>query len=104
MYIHFVVTDFEWDPDKRRTNLARHGIDFEDPRDAFAAPLLVAVDTRDDHGEDRWIGVGQCRGRTIVVVFTERRGGKAVRIISARKATTRERKRYEAIIHRLGPR
>jgi len=56
--------------------------------------MLVALDDREDYGEDRWIGIGMLRGRVVVVVFTER-SEDTIRIISLRKALSYERKRYE---------
>jgi len=63
----------------------------------FRGALVVDPDTRKDYGETRWIGIGTIRGRTAVVVFTER-GSETIRIISLRKATRRERKQYEKAI------
>lgn len=65
--------------------------------------MCVAIDAREDHGEDRWIGIGLLEHAVVVVVFTERPGG-AIRIISARKATLDERKAFqEQIRDRLAP-
>ncbi len=95
--------DFEWDEVKRRDNLRKHGIDFVDIPEIFEAPMLTMIDTRHDYGEDRWIGIGYVQGRTIVVCFTERDHGRTVRIISARKALTHERKYFEEkIANKLG--
>jgi len=63
----------------------------------FRGTLLVAPDVREEYGENRWIGIGMIRGRSAVVVFAER-GLEAIRIISLRKATSRERKQYEKAI------
>jgi len=86
---------FEWDERKRRGNLVRHGLDFMDAEEMFRRPMLTALDTRDIYGEDRWRGIGMCRGRVLVVAFTERDQGSVIRIISLRKALARERKAYE---------
>jgi len=80
---------FEWDEAKRAANLAKHGIDFVDAREMFAAPVLVRSDERKDYGEPRWQGVGIVQGRLMVVAYTER-GPNTVRIISLRKANSRE--------------
>ena len=45
---------FEWDETKRAANLAKHGIDFVDALEMFAAPMLVRSDERKDYGEPRW--------------------------------------------------
>jgi uncharacterized DUF497 family protein len=76
---------FEWDEDKRRANLRRHGFDFRDAWEVFETPMLVASDDRQDYGEDRWIGIGILETRVVVVVFTER-GEDTIRIISMMKA------------------
>jgi uncharacterized DUF497 family protein len=85
---------FEWDEPKRKLNLKNHGIDFEDITSIFDAPMLTALDSREDYGEDRWIGVGIVRNIVLVIVFTER-GNDKIRIISARKATKNERQAFD---------
>ena len=84
---------FEWDEAKKRLNLKKHGIDFEDAREVFDSPILSALDTREDYGEDRWIAIGVIRSIVVVIAFTER-GSESVRIISARKATKNEKEKY----------
>ncbi len=86
--------EYDWDEQKNLINIRKHGFDFEDAHEIFVAPMLVRADTREDYGEDRWIGVGDFRGRIVVVVFTEPQAGM-IRIISVRKALTYERKDYE---------
>ena len=90
--------DFEWDERKRLANIRDHGLDFEEAKRMFEGPMLVALDTREDHGEDRWIGVGISQGRVLVIAFTERNEGQTVRIISLRKALSHERKAFEEIL------
>ncbi len=63
---------FEWDQAKNRSNIRTHGFDFVDAEEMFRGALVVDPDTRNDYGETRWIGIGTIRGRTAVVVFTER--------------------------------
>jgi hypothetical protein len=68
----------------------------------FTSLMLVGTDSRKDYGETRKIGFGFIRGRLIVVAFTER-NPDVIRIISARKATRREKAHYqEAIADELG--
>lgn len=86
--------NFEWDENKRQANIQKHGIDFVDVIEVFKSPMLTQLDTREDYGEDRWIGIGVMKGRIIVVAYTER-SEDTVRIISARKALNHERKLYE---------
>jgi uncharacterized DUF497 family protein len=93
---------YEWDEEKNRTNLLKHGLDFTDAWEIFDAPMLVLLDDREDYGEERWIGIGLLRGRVVVVVYTER-GEDTIRIISLRKALSYERTRYEkALRDKLG--
>jgi hypothetical protein len=85
---------FEWDEQKNRLNIQKHGIDFADAAEMFANPILIALDDREEYGEDRWIGLGMLKTRVVVVVYTER-DGDTIRIISLRKALRHERERYE---------
>ena len=88
---------FEWDDAKNRANIRKHGFDFAEAIEMFAWPVLIRPDTRDDYGEDRWIGIGITKDRFAFVAFTEREPG-TLRIISLRKATNEERKDYEKTI------
>jgi len=85
---------FEWDKRKNQANIEKHGLDFADADKVFESPMLVKIDDRKDYGEDRWIGIGLMDTRVVVIVFTEPMEN-AIRVISFRKATTDERKRYE---------
>jgi uncharacterized DUF497 family protein len=85
---------FEWDEIKNQINIRKHGIDFRDAIDVFEHPLLTAIDQREDYGEDRWIALGWMAAIVGVVVYVER-SSDVIRIISARKATKREVKRYK---------
>ena len=91
-------TRFEWDETKNRRNSQKHGVSFSSAATLFNLPHLVRLDERESYGEDRWLAIG-CIGPVIgVVVFTERgedQGNKSIRIISARKASTREIELYE---------
>jgi uncharacterized protein len=88
---------FEWDEVKNRANIRKHGFDFADAQEMFRGPLLIRPDTREDYGEDRWIGTGMIGGCIAFVASAERQEG-AVRIISLRKAKYAERKEYEKAI------
>ena len=88
---------FEWDENKNRQNIKKHGLDFADAEEMFSGSLLFSPDVREDYGESRWVGIGTIRGRTAVVVFTER-APQTIRIISLRKATRRESKQYEKAV------
>lgn len=84
---------FSWDPRKARTNASKHGVEFIEAVTVFADAAAEVVD--DAVHADRSLIVGQSRaGRLLVVVFTES-GEDEVRIISARRPTRTERRRYE---------
>lgn len=87
--------DFEWDSDKAESNLRKHGVSFTEAGTAFGDPLSVTVpDPRHSAGEERFVLHGRSnRGRLLAVMHTERQG--AIRIISARLMTPRERREYE---------
>lgn len=87
---------FEWDEQKAASNLSKHGVSFDEASTVFADSLAVIFDD-DAHSDDelREIIIGHSiLQRLLLVSFTER-GEDLVRIISARKATKRERKDYE---------
>jgi uncharacterized protein len=86
---------FEWDDNKAESNLLRHGITFEEAVTVFADPyLLLTEDSKHSEQEEREWAMGEAEnGSMIVVVFTMR--GEQIRIMSARKATKIERKKYE---------
>jgi uncharacterized protein len=84
---------FEWDDDKAASNVRKHGVTFEMARDVFDDPFILEREDRaQDAGEDRYSVLGISEGRLLFVGFTHR--GDRIRIISARLATTRERKSY----------
>jgi len=85
---------FAWDKRKTQTNIEKHGLDFADAYKVFESPMLVKLDDRKDYGEDRWIGIGLMDMRVVVIIFTEPKEN-TIRVISFRKATNDERKRYE---------
>ena len=87
---------FAWDEHKNRINVHRHGYSFADAHAVFGGPMLVALDERDDYGEQRWVGIGRLRAQVVVVVYTEP-GEDLVRIISLRKALRHERSAYEQL-------
>ena len=93
-------TIFEWDEEKALTNLKKHKISFEEARTIFADPLLLTfVDEIHSDKEERFISIGLSESnRVLLAVHTEREENNEVtviRIISCRKATSTERKRYE---------
>jgi uncharacterized protein len=86
---------FEWDANKARTNLAKHGVCFEEASTVFGDPRSLTIpDPVHSSVENRFVMTGVShRGRLMVVVHTER--GDNIRIISARVASRRERRNYE---------
>ncbi|MDQ7783151.1 MAG: BrnT family toxin [Desulfomonilaceae bacterium] len=85
--------EYEWDYNKAEMNIPKHDVDFAD-----AATILedgCALTMENGHSEeDRFVTLGMdSMGRVLVVVYTWR--GDSVRLISARKATRRERTQYE---------
>jgi uncharacterized protein len=93
---------FEWDEGKNQTNIRKRGLDFADAPEMFDGPMLISVDDREDYGEERYIGFGLVQSRLMVVVYTERKPD-IIRIISFRKANSREKVLFEKTIkNRLG--
>ena len=84
---------FEWDESKRRANYDKHGLDFRDAKTIFQGLTITKEDTRKDYGEKRWITIGKLEDVTVVVVHVQR--SERIRIISIRKANSREKKIYE---------
>lgn len=85
---------FEWDPEKAASNSAKHGVEFADACGAFYDPVALTI-IDDAAGEERYVTIGQDNlGRVVVVVFCWR-GIRRIRIISARRASRTERRRYE---------
>lgn len=84
---------FEWDSDKAAANVSRHGVSFELAMLVFLDNgRLIKLDERFDYGAERIITMGHVNNRLHVVVYTQT--NDTIRIISARKANRRERKRY----------
>lgn len=90
---------FEWDNRKNDANMKKHGVSFEEAREVFSDPLHLAVmDHRFSYFEERWITVGETRQRRVVVVanlYFDDDDEEVIRIISAREATSNEKRQYE---------
>ncbi len=88
---------FEWNESKNEKNRQKHGIWFEEAQMIFSDSFhRVFLDTRHPTGEDRYVTIGySSSNRLLVVVFCWRTNESVVRIISARKATKKERRFYE---------
>ncbi len=87
--------EFEWDDGKAQSNLAKHGVSFDDAASIFGDPLAVTWHDPDhSEEEDRFLTIGSSeRGKLLIVAHTDR--GDRIRIINARPTTTAERKGYE---------
>jgi uncharacterized protein len=87
---------FEWDANKNASNLAKHGIAFEEAATIFEGPVFTLAD-EGSPDEVRERSYGLIDGITVIcVIHTDR--GEATRIISARKATRRERQLFNAYL------
>ena len=90
-----MLMKFEWDEEKAKANVSKHGVSFDEAKTVFDDPLYVDFfdpDHSDD--EERYIIVGHSeRNRLLVVSYTER--GRRTRLISAREATRQEQDAYE---------
>jgi len=86
---------FEWNPDKAKSNRRKHNVSFEEAVTVFYDPLSATFEDADHSvGEQRLITIGcSSEDRLLVVSHTER--GEVLRIISARRATAHERKKHE---------
>lgn len=93
---------FEWDEAKNLSNRRKHGVSFEEATAVFRDPLYVSVQDRIDGGELRWQTLDLVEGLLLLVVAHTVREEReddtlveVVRIISARPATRKEKRRYE---------
>ena len=85
---------FAWEPRKARLNWRKHRVTFEEAVGVFSDPLSLTDRDHRHASEERFFTIGRtAQARLLVVVHTDQ--GEAIRIISARQATTRERKDYE---------
>jgi uncharacterized DUF497 family protein len=91
------MIEFEWDAVKARSNLRKHGVSFEEARSVFYDEYARQFfDHEHSNTEERFIMLGMSdRSRILVVCHCERDGEGVIRLISARKATSSERKHYE---------
>ncbi len=97
-----MITRFEWDPAKAASNLRKHRVSFETAIRAFADPFAFTEQDRIEGGEQRWQTLGMVEGYALLLVahtiHEEDEDGQSVeiiRIISARPADRKERRRYE---------
>jgi uncharacterized protein len=92
-------TRFEWDPAKAQSNLKKHHVSFEIATRVFTDPFAVVGQDRIENGEHRWQTLGIVDGYLLLLVAHTVRDdeddAEVIRIISARRADPKERKRYE---------
>jgi uncharacterized DUF497 family protein len=96
------ATRFEWDPAKAAINLRKHAISFDIAVRVFADPFALTEQVRIEGGEQRWQTLGIVEGHLLVLVAHTIRADEedgqpieVIRIISARAADRKERRRYE---------
>ena len=90
---------YNWDENKRTSNIQKHGVDFVDAAEIFIDPNRIeTVDDRIDYGEERLQTIGYALPGLLFVVYTYRDKMTKRRIISARKATKKEKALYNSQI------
>ncbi len=90
--------NFEWDENKALSNVQKHGITFDIALRIFSDPLALMFQDRIEQGEYRWQTIGRVNNELLLLVahtLHDDEGIETIRIISARRANTKERKRYE---------
>jgi uncharacterized DUF497 family protein len=90
---------FAWDENKNRINTRKHGISFETAARIFEDPHVVSYRDRAVENEERWHAIGSAGGIALLLVVhtsEEEHGEEEIRIISARKASRRERALYDS--------
>jgi uncharacterized DUF497 family protein len=92
MYDLGPLPPFEWDENKRRVNIEKHGIDFVDAINVFKDAAMFSYLSSHPAYETRRVSVGRVGNRLVAVISTQR--GNSLRIISARIARQTERDRY----------
>ena len=90
---------FSWDPEKAKINKRKHGVSFEQACSVFSDPLALTIyDKEHSEKEDRWILLGQSNNDVLILLvhtFSDEKDIERVRIISARKASKREKSAYQ---------
>ena len=86
---------FEWDEEKSKGTLRKHGVSFDEAKTVFNDPFAMTIsDPEHSSREDRYLDMGMSsQGRILMVWYTER--GRNIRIIGSRKATRNQRREYE---------
>ena len=94
MYVFCKYMRVVWDPKKAVANIRKHGVEFSHAATVLDDPMAVTIEDK-DQDEQRFVTIGtDALGRILVVVYTYH-GEDEIRLISARKPTTVERRSYE---------
>lgn len=89
------ILNFEWDENKNKINKVKHGLSFEEAKEVFYDDNAILFDDPDHSiGEERFLIIGETGAEKICIVSHCYRNESIIRIISARKATKSEKKRY----------
>ncbi len=91
------MVEFEWDTSKSASNKRKHGVTFEEAKSVFYDDFAVQFfDDENSELEDRFLILGRSnQSRILLICHCEQESGNLIRIISARKATVKERKLYK---------
>jgi len=91
------MTKFEWDPPKAASNKRKHGVTFEEAKSVFYDDFAIQFfDEESSESEDRFLLLGHSnKSRILLICHCEKESGNLIRIISARKATIKERQLYK---------
>ena len=94
LYVYNISMKIEWDPNKARTNIRKHGIHFSDAEIVLFDPNALTREDIQAEGEQRFVTIGSdAIGNILVVVYTYRNDD--IRLISARPAVRKEKEKYE---------
>ncbi len=91
--------EFEWDETKNQQNQQKHRISFEEAQEIFLGVVFTFISNKLDYSESREVSIGKIQNVVVIAVVHTNRQGK-IRIISARKATPKERRQYYDYIAR----
>ena len=92
---HTFHMKFDWDKNKRRSNLLKHRVDFTDAVGVFYDGAAITVEDPDHHDEQRFITIGRDFKLQTLVVINAQHQCSSIRLISARRASRLEREQYE---------
>lgn len=88
--------DIEYDSRKAASNLKKHGVSFDDATTVLLDPMALVREDDDAQGETRFVAVGMSSTGGLITVCYTLRDDETIRLISARRATTNERRQYES--------